>query len=110
MYSVRMVATVSKEVAVEADSPEEAVKRVASSGLMVTQAVMRAESVELESYSFNVVGQCEACSVVLLDGRDSGRTVDEDGVMLCTPCCAKAEEDGESEPLQSAEDALGRGD
>lgn len=43
---------------------------------------------------FVVLGSCEDCSAVLLEGRDEGKsfaTDDDDTLTFCTPCAAKVE-------------------
>lgn len=85
-----------KEVEIRAACPEEAARLVES---REDGGDLRVVFVETGTEGYAVNGRCEACSAWLLEGRDEGRTVDEDGVMLCTPCCKGAEEDGESEPL-----------
>lgn len=78
------------DVRMRAVSPEAAV-------FSATQACpgLTPETVEDvgEEEEFEVVGRCESCLIALIVGRDEGRSVDEDGTLLCVKCCQEAEKE-----------------
>lgn len=105
-YAVHMSGRVSRVVRVLASSPEAAV-RMAKADVAAGPAESRAlsaESVEdvTEEEDFEVFGACEVCSVPLLEGRDEGRAVDDDGTRLCGPCCDGAEGEADLTPEERA--------
>lgn len=104
-YVVTMRAVVYRSLTIVAASPEEAVRlsEERESDVPAMTPAFKTEAVDEDQEGgdgWHVVGYCEACGVALLDGRDEGRSVDEDGVMLCTPCVAKAVEAAREEGSQ----------
>jgi hypothetical protein len=113
-YSVSLRAVVTREVEIEAESPEEAVSIATTRHGCETRLVhMRAEGVdeadEGSDASWEVMGFCEACrKALLVNDDDSGGVYagDEDGngVYLCRPC---AIEEAAGEPDPSPETTSG---
>lgn len=91
-YTVTLRAVIERDVDVRAASPEEAARLASERRDGLGPVALRAEWVHdaEEDEGFDVLGRCEVCEAWLLEGRDEGQSVDDDGVMLCTPCVAKA--------------------
>lgn len=97
-YLVHLRAMVSKDVDVEAESPEEAVRLAAERGWDsdgATEKVRRAsrpEYVETDDDTpegvWDVAGTCETCCAWLLDGDDGVKRYlsDGDGYRTCVAC------------------------
>lgn len=113
-YSVSLRATVAREVEIEAESPEEAV-RLAEQRYATIEDVdpdggrvgLDPEWVEDDEHGWEIVAKCEACSAHLLDEGECyerpyvyAGDEDGDGVYLCSPCAAKCVEEasGETDP------------
>ena len=97
-YEVDFYATLRKTVKVRAASPEAAFRLAEADRAGIRDGYpihWRADYVTDvgQEEDFAVWGHCEECGVVLLEGRDQGKSVDEDGTQLCTPCCKQAVED-----------------
>jgi hypothetical protein len=111
-YSVSLRAVVTREVEIEAETPEEAVKIIKERGKQdvapmvpvhfepesLAEVLTGEDGDTFEGDCWFVTGACEACSVVLFETSDF--VSDENGVDLCRPCAAKCVEDaaGESDP------------
>ena len=103
-YSVNLRATFSRDVEIEAESPEEAVRLVAErcggpltegEAESVTIAPESVEELGQDGLAWDVIGACESCGTPLLDAEcDNNFTSDENGVKVCLPCDAGAGESG----------------
>lgn len=111
-YSVTLSANVTREVEIEAESPEEAVRLVKERHDDEGPAVggkpirLRPEAVEDVSVLpedgkwWHVMGACEACSVVLFDTSDYSS--EEDGVDLCRACVTKLLAESGADEVEAA--------
>lgn len=91
-YTVHLSARVSRDVDVEAESPEAAVAKVMETqpeahieGPRVRLAPDAVEEIDGDG-AFSVFGCCESCATYILEGRDAGAGCDDDGVWVCRKC------------------------
>lgn len=122
-YRVSLRAVVTRDVEVEAESPQEAVKTVkerhdslddldpdAARGVLlapdsVEEILAPDEGFDSIGELWDVIGSCEACSCPLLDSGDlddepphvCAGDEDGDGVYLCRPCADKSVEESGSD-------------
>lgn len=109
-YTVTLSANVTREVEIEAESPEEAVKLVkergrnalddfdpdAARGVFLAPEFVSQDDGE----TWAVTGACEACSVVLFDTSDYSS--EEDGVDLCRACVTKLLAESGADEVEAA--------
>lgn len=93
-YTVQVAGCASREIQVDAESPEEAAAKVHGMVPMI-QVVLEPEFVDEgeaeDAGVWGVLGRCESCMGFILEGRDAGAGCDEDGVWVCRKCATVAE-------------------